>query len=151
MRILIAEDDISQAESIQLWLEMDGYSIDWVQRGDHALQAIVTHDYDCILLDRGLPYLSGDEVMQAIRKKGKNTPILLITARDSIEDRVAGLDLGANDYLVKPFSLDELSARIRVQLRLQAKQLGQYLQWSNLKLDLQKKYVLVDEQPCELT
>ena len=117
MRILIAEDDVSQAESIKSWLELDGYTVDWVERGDYAIAAIEQHEYDCILLDRGLPKATGDQVLNTLRKHQSQTPVILITARDSIQDRVDGLDLGANDYLVKPFSLEELSARIRSHLR----------------------------------
>ena len=117
MRILLAEDDASQAESIKTWLEMDGYNIDWVERGDHAILAIEQHQYDCVLLDRGLPKATGDEILKTLRAQQQQTPVIFITARDSIQDRVEGLDLGANDYLVKPFSLEELSARVRSQLR----------------------------------
>ena len=105
MRILLAEDDCSQAESIKSWLEMDGYSVDWVERGDHALLALEQHAYDCVLLDRGLPKASGDEVLQALLQAKQSVPVIFITARDRIADRVEGLDLGASDYLVKPFSL----------------------------------------------
>src|SRR5690606_38854684 len=121
MRILLAEDDSSQADSIQTGLEMDGYVIDPVERGDHALLAIEQHQYDCILLDRGLPKANGDEILKNLRSRQKDTPVIFITAKDSIDDRVEGLDLGANDYLVKPFSLAELSARVRAQLRLRQK------------------------------
>ncbi|WP_288689007.1 response regulator, partial [uncultured Acinetobacter sp.] len=119
MRILLAEDDASQADSIKTWLEMDGYSVDWVERGDHALLAIEQHVYDCVLLDRGLPKATGDEILRRLRQVYPLTPVIFITARDSIADRVEGLDLGAHDYLVKPFSLEELSARVRAQLRVQ--------------------------------
>ena len=94
MRILLAEDDESQAESIQTWLEMDGYVVDQVDRGDHAILAIEQHQYDCILLDRGLPNATGDDILKSLRNKQKDTPVIFITAKDSIHDRVAGLDLG---------------------------------------------------------
>mgnify|MGYP002733206273 CR=1 FL=1 len=151
MRILLAEDDVSQAESIQTWLEMDGYVLDWVERGDHALLAIQQHQYDCVLLDRGLPKATGDEILTALRAQQKTTPVIFITARDAIDDRVEGLDLGANDYLVKPFSLEELSARIRAQLRLQQKQPQQQLLWQNLCLDLASKTVTQEGQEIHLT
>lgn len=137
MRILLAEDDVSQAESIQTWLQMDGYVLDWVERGDHAILAIEQHDYDCILLDRGLPNGTGDDILKTLRHLKKQTPVIFITARDSIQDKVTGLDLGANDYLVKPFSLEELSARIRAQLR--KKQQQQVLSWFDLELDILAK------------
>jgi len=151
MRILLAEDDRSQAESIKAWLEMDGYSVDWVERGDHALSAIEQHAYDCILLDRGLPKASGEQVLKRILQVKYSVPVIFITAKDSIADRVEGLDLGACDYLVKPFSLEELSARIRLQLRQQHSQVGQQLHFADLCLDLQSKTLLQNEQAIHLT
>ena len=141
MRILLAEDDISQAESIKSWLEMDGYSVDWVERGDHAILALEQHQYDCLLLDRGLPKSSGDEILKALRAKQSDAPVIFITARDSITDRVDGLDLGANDYLVKPFSLEELSARVRSQLRQKQTVISHQIEYANLVLDTQAKTV----------
>lgn len=151
MRILLVEDDASQAESIQVWLEMDGYSVDWVARGDHALQAIQTHEYACILLDRGLPKLTGDQVLHALRQQHDPIPVILITAQDAIADRVAGLDLGANDYLVKPFSLEELSARVRAQMRQHQQQRNDQLSYGDLLLDLSSKMVNLQGQVHELT
>ena len=151
MRILLAEDDVSQAESIKTWLEMDGYNIDWVECGDHAILAIEQHQYDCILLDRGLPKATGDEILKALRAHQQQTPVIFITARDSIHDRVEGLDLGANDYLVKPFSLEELSARVRSQLRQHQSNAGQYLRYANLVLDPQAKTLIQDGKTINLT
>lgn len=151
MRILLAEDDASQAESIQAWLEMDGYVVDWVERGDHAILAIEQHHYDCVLLDRGLPYATGDEILKSLRIKLKDTPVLFLTAKDSIHDRVEGLDLGANDYLVKPFNLEELSARIRAQLRLKQHVPTHMLTWQDLCLDTQAKSLSQSGQPIALT
>jgi two-component system, OmpR family, response regulator len=150
MRILLAEDDASQAESIKTWLEMDGYNIDWVERGDHAILAIEQHQYDCVLLDRGLPKATGDEILKTLRAQ-QQTPVIFITARDSIHDRVEGLDLGANDYLVKPFSLEELSARVRSQLRQHQSSADQYLRYANLVLDPQAKTLIQDSQTVNLT
>ena len=151
MRILLAEDDASQAESIKTWLEMDGYNIDWVERGDHAILAIKQHQYDCVLLDRGLPKATGDEILKTLRTQQQQTPVIFITARDSIHDRVEGLDLGANDYLVKPFSLEELSARVRSQLRQHQATAGQDLRYANLVLDPQAKTLTQDGQTVNLT
>ncbi|MGB8696238.1 response regulator transcription factor [Acinetobacter sp.] len=151
MRILLAEDDASQAESIKTWLEMDGYNIDWVERGDHAILAIEQHQYDCVLLDRGLPKATGDEILKTLRAQQQQTPVIFITARDSIQDRVEGLDLGANDYLVKPFSLEELSARVRSQLRQHQSSADQYLRYTNLVLDPQAKTLIKDSQTVNLT
>lgn len=151
MRILLAEDDASQAQSIKDWLEMDGYSVDWVERGDHAIGALQQHKYDCILLDRGLPKATGDDILTSIRSKQSNLPVIFITARDSIHDRVEGLDLGANDYLVKPFSLEELSARVRAQLRLNQQHVGQFIQFGDLQLDPQAKTLSQNGQAINLT
>lgn len=151
MRILLAEDDASQAESIKDWLEIDGYSVDWVERGDHAILAVKQHHYDCILLDRGLPNASGDDILKRICEQHLLIPVIFITAKDHIHDRVAGLDLGANDYLVKPFNLEELSARIRAQLRQSQKQTGAYLCFADLKLDLNAKTVLKAGETVNLT
>lgn len=151
MRILLAEDDCSQAESIKAWLEMDGYNIDWVERGDYAILAIEQHQYDCILLDRGLPQATGDEILQTIRRKQKDIPVIFITARDSIHDRVDGLDMGANDYLVKPFSLDELSARVRSQIRQKQVHVSHEIRYAQLVLNTQAKTLTCDGQLVNLT
>lgn len=139
MRLLLAEDDAAQAESIKTWLEMDGYNVDWVERGDHAILALEQHQYDCVLLDRGLPKATGDEILKSLRKHHAHTPVIMITARDTVQDRVSGLDLGANDYLVKPFSLEELSARVRSQLRQHQSQPSDLLSFADLFLDVQGK------------
>ncbi|MCO8071653.1 response regulator transcription factor [Acinetobacter lwoffii] len=151
MRILLAEDDQSQADSIQTWLEMDGYVIDRVERGDHVILAIEQHQYDCILLDRGLPNATGDEILKSLRSQQQDTPVIFITAKDSIDDRVEGLDLGANDYLVKPFSLEELSARVRAQLRQKQQTPNHILQWQDLSLDTQAKTLTKEGQAVNLT
>lgn len=151
MRILLAEDDASQAESIKAWLEMDGYNIDWVERGDHAILAVEQHEYDCILLDRGLPQATGDDILRVIRFKQKETPVIFITARDSITDRVDGLDLGANDYLVKPFSLEELSARVRSQLRQKQSSVSHQISYADLVLDTQAKSLTVNGELITIT
>lgn len=151
MRILLVEDDASQAESIKDWLEMDGYSVDWVERGDYAIAAIEQHQYDCILLDRGLPQSTGDDILKTIRRQNMKTPVIFITAKDHVHDRVEGLDLGANDYLVKPFNLEELSARVRSQLRHHHLEVGQYLNFLDLQLDPQAKALVKAGKPINLT
>ncbi len=151
MRILLAEDDQSQAESIKTWLEMDGYNVDCVERGDHAILAIEQHQYDCILLDRNMPKASGEEILKKLRSQHINTPVIFITAKDSIHDRVEGLDLGANDYLVKPFSLEELSARVRSQIRQQQVSVDSQIIFDHLRLDTQAKILYKDDQVVHLT
>lgn len=117
MRILLVEDDRSLGETIRSWLAMDGAAVDWVDNARSAIHAVDTHEYAAVLLDRGLPQQAGDSVLTHIRTRNLPIAVLMITAQDGISDRVAGLDLGADDYLVKPFDLQELSARIRAAVR----------------------------------
>lgn len=117
MRILLVEDDASLGQTIKDWLDMDGLAVDWVQSAAMAIGALKNHSYDCVLLDRGLPAMSGDEVLRFIRSDRLPVAVIMITAQDSIKDRVTGLDLGADDYLIKPFDLEEMSARIRAAVR----------------------------------
>lgn len=117
MRILLAEDDAMIGKSVQLGLKHEGYAVDWVQDGIAAELALANGVYELLLLDLGLPRKNGLEVLRNLRS-GKNAlPVLILTARDAVADRVKGLDAGADDYLVKPFDLDELSARVRALLR----------------------------------
>ncbi|KTT22993.1 response regulator transcription factor [Pseudacidovorax intermedius] len=151
MRILLVEDDTSLGATVQSWLQMDGHAVDWLQRGDQAAAALATHDYQCVLLDRGLPGLDGDGVLQALRARGATLPVLLITARDTVADRVEGLDLGADDYLVKPFDLEELSARVRAALRREARQPVPVLRHGTVTLDPVAKRVTRDGEAVAVT
>lgn len=117
MRILVVEDEPDLNELIVKKLQIDHYTVDSCMNGKDALEFFYMADYDAVILDIMLPGISGLEFLKEIRGKNDRTPVLLLTARDSIEDRVAGLDAGADDYLVKPFAFDELLARIRVMLR----------------------------------
>ena len=117
MRILIAEDEKTLNATLKKRLEEQSYSVDACLDGQEALDYLDSAEYDVVLLDIMMPKKSGLEVLRALRKKGRQTPVLLLTAKDSIEDRVDGLDAGADDYLVKPFAFEELLARIRVLLR----------------------------------
>ncbi len=117
MRILVVEDERSLNELITKRLKLERYSVDNCFNGSDALSCIDCAEYDAIVLDVMLPKISGLEVLRAMRNRGDKTPVLLLTARDTIEDRVTGLDCGADDYMIKPFSFDELLARIRVMFR----------------------------------
>jgi two-component system response regulator QseB len=117
MRLLLVEDDTMIGDSIRQGLRQDGFAVDWVQDGEAAELALRTTEYALILLDLGLPQKSGLEVLRTLRRTGNPIPVLILTARDAVADRVRGLDDGADDYLVKPFALDELAARIRALLR----------------------------------
>jgi len=151
MRILLVEDDISLGETIQAWLRLDQHAVDWVQRGDSADTALKTHHYDCVLLDRGLPGLSGDDLLARLRKAGNGVPVILITAFNALADRVEGLDLGADDYLVKPFELEEMSARIRAAVRRGANQVSNELRHADIALNLDTKVATLAGQPVALT
>lgn len=136
MRILIAEDEKDLNSILTKTLKKEGYSIDSCYRGDDALYYLMNTEYDAAVLDIMMPGLSGLEVLTQVRKKGLDLPVLLLTARDSVSDRVLGLDSGANDYLVKPFAFEELLARLRVLLRVTAKAPSSCLTLGNLKVDL---------------
>ena len=117
MRILFAEDERDLNDIITKKLTSQGYSVDSVYDGEEAIDILFYTDYDAVILDIMMPKADGFAVLRALRGAGKNTPVLFLTARDSVQDRVAGLDSGANDYLVKPFSVEELLARIRAMTR----------------------------------
>ena len=117
MRILLAEDDPMIGASVRRGLAQDGFAVDWVTDGRAAELALAERVHDALLLDLGLPRKTGLDVLTAMRRAGDARPVLILTARDAISDRVAGLDAGADDYLVKPFALDELAARLRALLR----------------------------------
>lgn len=151
MRILLVEDDPSLGETLHAWLQLDGYAVDWLRRGDQAHAALQTHDYQCVLLDRGLPGMEGDAVLSALRNRKSPVPVILITARDTLTDRVQGLDLGADDYLVKPFDMEELSARIRAALRREAHQAAPTLSHGAIELDPAAKRVTLNGQTVALT
>ena len=120
MRILLVEDDPMIGESVRKGLRQDGFVVDWVEDGEAAELALAGHEYDLMVLDQGLPRKGGLEVLKSLRQKGSMLPVLIATARDEVPARVKGLDAGADDYLVKPFDLDELAARIRAILRRRA-------------------------------
>lgn len=151
MRILLAEDDLSLGESIESWLTLDGYVVDRVTRGDLAHTALSTHEYQCLLLDRGLPGLTGDALLRALRTRRETIPVIMITARDAVRDRIEGLDLGADDYLVKPFDLEELSARIRAAIRRHDGRPDTSLRHGELAMDVAAKHVTFQGKSIELT
>ena len=119
----------------QQGLRQDGYAVDWVRDGAQADAAIATTEYDLVLLDLGLPKRDGLALLRGWRERGREVPVLVVTARDAVEDRVAGLDAGADDYLVKPFDLDELAARVRAVLRRRAGRAVPVVRIGELELD----------------
>ena len=151
MRLLLVEDDRMIGASVQSGLRQDGYSVDWVRDGAAAELAIANGVYELILLDLGLPRKTGLDLLAGLRRKGSVLPVLVITARDSVADRVKGLDAGADDYLVKPFDLDELSARIRALLRRQAGRASPVIEHGPLALNPATHEVLLDGSPVNLS
>jgi len=135
MRVLLIEDDQMIGESVAESLKDSGYAVDWVKDGDSGLTAIACQHYDLLLLDLGLPRKDGIEVLKTVRHQKNSLPVIILTARDAIEDRIGGLDAGADDYLVKPFALGELNARIRAILRRQSSTSGPHLTNGVISLD----------------
>ena len=135
MRLLLVEDDKLLGKGIHTGLRQAGYAVDWVMDGD-AADAAVSHElYDLMILDLGLPRRSGLDVLDNVRGSGKDLPVLILTARDSVNDKIIGLDRGADDYMIKPFDLDELGARIRALLRRQGGRRSPLLTNGDIELD----------------
>ena len=154
MRILVVEDEKKINDVIVKTLKKEKYGVDSCFDGEEALDYIFSVEYDIILLDIMLPKKDGFEVLKSMRKKGIKTPVLFLTARDQIEDRVKGLDLGADDYLVKPFAFEELLARIRVVLRKNSESgedSGNILKIANLTVDCNKHEVFRDDVSIKLS
>jgi DNA-binding response OmpR family regulator len=117
MKILLVEDDVMIGENIQIALDGEGIASDWVKDGTAADAALATHTYDAVLLDLGLPGKDGIELLRSMRARSDNTPVMAVTARDTVPERVLGLKAGADDYLIKPFDLEELIARLHALIR----------------------------------
>ena len=135
MRILLAEDERSLSRALVAILTRNNYAVDAVYDGDEALAYARTGDYDCVVLDVMMPKKDGFEVLKAIREKGLTVPVLMLTARSEVDDKVEGLDLGANDYLTKPFDTKELLARIRAVTRSVTSAADNNLRYGNLTLN----------------
>ncbi len=135
MRLLIIEDDQMIGKGLEKALKADGYAIDWAQNGNDGWLAVQSQVYDLVLLDIGLPGMTGIELLQKLRKDKQDVPVLIISARDTVKDRVLGLDSGADDYLVKPFSLEELEARVRSLLRRKGSQRSSLMEIGDITLD----------------
>lgn len=151
MRILLVEDDSALAAGIQKAIRRDGNSVEWLTRGDLAIEAIVTEGFELVILDLGLLGTDGISVLKAVRERGDATPILVLTARDTLDDRVNGLDAGADDYLIKPFEVEELKARMRALSRRNHGQLETTLTVGELSLNTASMQVCVAEKPIKLS
>ena len=151
MRLLLVEDDLLLGDGISAGLKQDGYTVDWVHDGEVADHALQCEHFDIVVLDINLPRLSGIEVLKRLRDRCSDVPVLLLTARDSISDRVQGLDSGADDYLTKPFDLGELNARLRALLRRRSGRATPLLMNGALVLDPAARRVTLDGQDIELS
>lgn len=152
--ILIVEDEEKIARVLQLELEYEGYSVTIKQNGTEGLDAAAEGGYSLVLLDVMLPGLSGLEVLRRLRKTDSQTPVILLTARDSIPDKVTGLDIGANDYVTKPFEIEELLARIRAALRqngTKTEDIGTFLTYDDLRVNEKTREVRRGDKEVELT
>ncbi len=151
MRFLLVEDDRMIGDTLRTALRMEGHAVDWVRDAAAAEGTLASERFDLVLLDLGLPQGNGLDVLRALRARGDATPVIVLTARDGPGDRVAGLDAGADDYLVKPFDLDELGARIRAVLRRQAGRAMPLLAHGGVTLDPATRQVMRNGQPVLLS
>lgn len=151
MRVLLVEDDALLGDAIQAGLKQAGYAVDWMKDGIAAEQALGTEPYAAVVLDLGLPRLSGLEVLGRTRSRNIPVPVLILTARDTVDDRIKGLDAGADDYLVKPFDMGELAARVRALIRRASGNPEPLLQIAAVKLDPASHRVLYQDRPVELS
>ena len=149
-RILLVEDDAPLGEGVRAGLEDDGHAVDWVLDGRLGREALATGEFTTVVLDLGLPRLDGLSLLKEMRARGNGTPVLILTARDTVGDRVSGLDAGADDYLVKPFALDELKARVRSIARRAVGRSSNRIAHRGIEMDLESHRVTCRGQPVEL-
>jgi two-component system OmpR family response regulator len=151
MRVLIAEDDRVLADGLLRSLRAAGYAADHVASGSEADAALASHEFDLVILDLGLPKLHGFEVLRKFRARGATTPVLILTAADSVEQRVKGLDLGADDHMAKPFSLQELEARVRALMRRGLGTASNIIKHGPLTFDATGRVCTIDDTMIELS
>lgn len=151
MRVLLAEDDPQLGDGLTVGLRQSGFAVDWVKDGHQADLALQAENFDLLVLDLGLPKLPGMDVLKRVRSRGQSLPVLVLTARDATGDKVSGLDAGADDYLVKPIDLDELTARIRALIRRSAGRAAPLLVIGDLALNPAAHEVMLAGQRIELS
>ncbi|HEY9280937.1 MAG TPA: response regulator transcription factor [Eoetvoesiella sp.] len=151
MHILIAEDDSILADGLSRSLRYDGYAVDVVNDGCSADSALQLQSFDLLILDLDLPRMSGLSVLRQLRQRHTHIPVLILTAADTVEQRVTGLDLGADDYMAKPFALSELEARVRALTRRSSGNSTTLLKYKRLSFDLNGRIAHIDNQPLELS
>ena len=150
MRVLLVEDDALLGDALQVGLREQGFAVEWIRDGAAGEAALASDEFTAIVLDLGLPRMSGLELLRRVRNRGDHTPVIILTAREAVDDRVRGLDLGADDYVVKPVALKELAARLRaVARRAQGIASGSIIVGS-LSLDLASRAVTFEGNPVEL-
>lgn len=151
MRILVLEDDRLIGDGIKTGLGQLGFSVDWFKDGAEGMAALVAADYDAAILDLGLPNVDGMDVLACWRRQGRDVPVLILTARGTLDDRIRGLDAGADDYLAKPFALTEVAARLRALIRRRHGHSESKLQHGAVTLDVAARSLTLDGKPVELT
>jgi DNA-binding response OmpR family regulator len=151
VKILLVEDDLPLAQGLQTSLKNESFAVNHVATGKEALLALAVPEHDMVILDLGLPDIDGYKILHTIKQKKINIPTLILTARDSIDDKVKGLDLGADDYLVKPFNLEELTARLRVIERRLGTAKSSIIQIKNVAIDLAAHKVFIDDNDLMLS
>jgi two-component system OmpR family response regulator len=151
VRILVVEDELKMARAISRGLEQESFAVDVALNGEDALHQATEHEYDAVVLDVMLPEIDGFDVCAALRERGRWVPVLMVTARDALEDRIKGLDVGADDYLVKPFAFGELLARLRALIRRGASDRPAVLEVGDVRLDPAAHRVDRNGQPVELS
>jgi two-component system copper resistance phosphate regulon response regulator CusR len=151
MKILVVEDEKKSAMNLEKGLTESGYEVDVAEQGDAGLRMARAGEYDLIILDVMLPHRDGWSILSELRKEGKHTPVLFLTARDTVEDRVKGLELGADDYLVKPFAFSELLARVKSVLRRNPQRQPELVKIGDLELDLFKQRAVRSGKKLDLT
>lgn len=151
MKLLLAEDDVMLGSSMEKGLDLAGFQVDWAQTGDQVVDALGRRSYDVVLLDIGLPQPDGLQILRWMRNEGQTTPVMLVTARDAVPDRVAGLNQGADDYLTKPFDLDELCARIHALARRQGGRVTAHLQLGRLEVRPAEREALLSGKHLSLS
>src|SRR3569832_2167355 len=151
MKVLLIEDDAMIGESIQIALEGEGIEVDWARGGAAAEHALAGQAYDALLLDLGLPQKDGIELLRDLRSRGNHMPVMIVTARDAVADRVLGLKLGADDYLVKPFDLEELIARLHAVIRRARGNLDQVYQNGDISVNITTRQVLNQDRQISLS
>ncbi|WP_456382539.1 response regulator transcription factor [Persephonella sp.] len=151
MKILVVEDNVELNNTLKEILELNGYLVDTVYDGEQALEYLNLYDYDLVILDIMLPKIDGFQVCRIMREKGNHTPVLMLTAKDTTSDKVKGLDIGADDYLVKPFDIDELLARVRALIRRVSTEKSNIVQIGDITVDLEKREVYKDGKSLIIT